>query len=64
MRMFSVCVANLIGEVKYSVAVIYITSGFSFFRNILVDKPNDQSSRWSSESNYPPQVSIWISATI
>uniref|UniRef100_A0A8C7HPE6 Muskelin 1, intracellular mediator containing kelch motifs n=1 Tax=Oncorhynchus kisutch TaxID=8019 RepID=A0A8C7HPE6_ONCKI len=23
--------------------------------NILVDKPNDQSSRWSSESNYPPQ---------
>lgn len=26
-------------------------------RNILVDKPNDQSSRWSSESNYPPQVS-------
>ena len=27
-----------------------------FFRNILVDKPNDQSSRWSSESNYPPQV--------
>lgn len=27
------------------------------FRNILVDKPNDQSSRWSSESNYPPQVS-------
>uniref|UniRef100_A0A3Q4HW80 Muskelin 1, intracellular mediator containing kelch motifs n=1 Tax=Neolamprologus brichardi TaxID=32507 RepID=A0A3Q4HW80_NEOBR len=24
--------------------------------NILVDKPNDQSSRWSSESNYPPQL--------
>ncbi|XP_066283972.1 muskelin-like [Branchiostoma lanceolatum] len=23
--------------------------------NILVDKPNDQSSRWSSDSNYPPQ---------
>lgn len=21
-----------------------------------MDKPNDQSSRWSSESNYPPQV--------
>lgn len=29
-------------------------------RNILVDKPNDQSSRWSSESNYPPQVSFTI----
>ena len=28
----------------------------SVCRNILVDKPNDQSSRWSSESNYPPQV--------
>uniref|UniRef100_A0AAZ3SGE5 LisH domain-containing protein n=1 Tax=Oncorhynchus tshawytscha TaxID=74940 RepID=A0AAZ3SGE5_ONCTS len=27
----------------------------SVCRNILVDKPNDQSSRWSSESNYPPQ---------
>jgi len=27
-------------------------------RNILVDKPNDQSSRWSSESNYPPQYLI------
>uniref|UniRef100_A0A7N8YCG9 Muskelin 1, intracellular mediator containing kelch motifs n=1 Tax=Mastacembelus armatus TaxID=205130 RepID=A0A7N8YCG9_9TELE len=26
--------------------------------NILVDKPNDQSSRWSSESNYPPQFLI------
>nr|4PQQ_A Chain A, Muskelin [Mus musculus] len=26
--------------------------------NILVDKPNDQSSRWSSESNYPPQYLI------
>ncbi|KAL6069219.1 hypothetical protein STEG23_019678, partial [Scotinomys teguina] len=24
--------------------------------NILVDKPNDQSSRWSSESNYPPRL--------
>lgn len=31
----------------------------SFLRNILVDKPNDQSSRWSSESNYPPQVRIY-----
>uniref|UniRef100_A0A3Q3NE02 Muskelin 1, intracellular mediator containing kelch motifs n=1 Tax=Mastacembelus armatus TaxID=205130 RepID=A0A3Q3NE02_9TELE len=30
----------------------------SLFRNILVDKPNDQSSRWSSESNYPPQFLI------
>ncbi|ELK38618.1 Muskelin [Myotis davidii] len=26
--------------------------------NILVDKPNDQSSRWSSESNYPPQYLV------
>ncbi|XP_068045487.1 muskelin isoform X3 [Anomalospiza imberbis] len=26
--------------------------------NILVDRPNDQSSRWSSESNYPPQYLI------
>uniref|UniRef100_A0A8C6SC68 Muskelin 1, intracellular mediator containing kelch motifs n=1 Tax=Neogobius melanostomus TaxID=47308 RepID=A0A8C6SC68_9GOBI len=26
--------------------------------NILTDKPNDQSSRWSSESNYPPQFLI------
>uniref|UniRef100_A0A671NHU4 Muskelin-like n=2 Tax=Sinocyclocheilus anshuiensis TaxID=1608454 RepID=A0A671NHU4_9TELE len=26
--------------------------------NILVDKPSDQSSRWSSESNYPPQYLI------
>lgn len=31
-----------------------------FFRNILVDKPNDQSSRWSSESNYPPQVILSV----
>lgn len=23
-----------------------------------MDKPNDQSSRWSSESNYPPQVRV------
>ncbi|PIK57247.1 hypothetical protein BSL78_05817 [Apostichopus japonicus] len=23
--------------------------------NILVDKPNDQASRWTSESNWPPQ---------
>lgn len=30
--------------------------------NILVDKPNDQSSRWSSESNYPPQVSFMCSS--
>ncbi|MXQ92813.1 hypothetical protein E5288_WYG002864 [Bos mutus] len=29
-----------------------------FHLNILVDKPNDQSSRWSSESNYPPQYLI------
>ena len=28
------------------------------YRNILVDKPSDQSSRWSSESNYPPQVNL------
>ncbi|XP_063142830.1 muskelin isoform X5 [Rattus norvegicus] len=28
------------------------------YMNILVDKPNDQSSRWSSESNYPPQYLI------
>lgn len=34
-----------------------------FSRNILVDKPNDQSSRWSSESNYPPQVSVCNSTT-
>ncbi|XP_068714480.1 muskelin-like isoform X2 [Montipora foliosa] len=26
--------------------------------NILVDNPNDQSSRWSSDSNYPPQFLI------
>ncbi|XP_027058035.1 muskelin-like [Pocillopora damicornis] len=26
--------------------------------NILEDKPNDQSSRWSSDSNYPPQFLI------
>jgi len=25
-------------------------------RNIFVDKPTDQSSRWSSDSNHPPQV--------
>ncbi|XP_014398339.1 PREDICTED: muskelin isoform X2 [Myotis brandtii] len=30
----------------------------SRLRNILVDKPNDQSSRWSSESNYPPQYLV------
>lgn len=36
------------------------TCSYFFIRNILVDKPNDQSSRWSSESNYPPQVG-WTS---
>lgn len=25
-----------------------------------MDKPNDQSSRWSSESNYPPQVGSFL----
>uniref|UniRef100_A0A452RDL3 Muskelin N-terminal domain-containing protein n=1 Tax=Ursus americanus TaxID=9643 RepID=A0A452RDL3_URSAM len=35
-----------------------ITLIIFYFRNILVDKPNDQSSRWSSESNYPPQYLI------
>lgn len=27
-----------------------------FRRNILVNRPSEQSSRWSSENNYPPQV--------
>ncbi|KAK3101684.1 hypothetical protein FSP39_005447 [Pinctada imbricata] len=26
-----------------------------YYNNILVNKPNDQSSRWSSDSNHPPQ---------
>uniref|UniRef100_A0A8C4QDE0 Muskelin N-terminal domain-containing protein n=1 Tax=Eptatretus burgeri TaxID=7764 RepID=A0A8C4QDE0_EPTBU len=34
------------------------TSFFFFFRNILADKPNDQSSRWSSDSNHPPQFLV------
>uniref|UniRef100_A0A8B9C4S1 Muskelin n=2 Tax=Anser TaxID=8842 RepID=A0A8B9C4S1_9AVES len=33
-------------------------SRWRWHKNILVDKPNDQSSRWSSESNYPPQYLI------
>ena len=28
------------------------------FRNILEDKPNDQSSRWSSDTSTPPQYLI------
>ena len=28
------------------------------FRNILEDKPNDQSSRWSSDTSTPPQFLI------
>jgi len=29
-----------------------------FSRNILVNKPNQQSSRWSSETNNPPQFLV------
>jgi hypothetical protein len=29
---------------------------FILFRNVTFDKPSDQSSRWSSDSNNPPQV--------
>lgn len=44
----------------YTIQTMHIhTFTLFFFRNILVDKPNDQSSRWSSESNYPPQVGIF-----
>lgn len=31
-----------------------------FFRNILVDKPSDQTSRWSSDIDNPRQVNIRI----
>ena len=31
---------------------------FHLFRNILEDKPNDQSSRWSSDTSTPPQFLI------
>ena len=31
---------------------------FTIFRNILEDHPNDQSSRWSTEANTPPQYVI------
>lgn len=41
----------------FEVAELYLSPFVFGYRNILVDKPNDQSSRWSSESNYPPQVS-------
>uniref|UniRef100_A0A670Z2Y5 Muskelin 1 n=1 Tax=Pseudonaja textilis TaxID=8673 RepID=A0A670Z2Y5_PSETE len=42
----------------WSTFPIYTSVSFYITRNILVDKPNDQSSRWSSESNYPPQYLI------
>ncbi|KAG8227240.1 hypothetical protein J437_LFUL003971 [Ladona fulva] len=45
-------------ELSYSV---YKCSSFSstyYPENIQVDKPNDQSSRWSSDSNNPPQFLI------
>ena len=29
-----------------------------FFRNIIEDRPGDQSSRWSTEANTPPQYVI------
>lgn len=31
---------------------------FFYFRNIYVNKPNDQSSRWSSDTNHPPQFLV------
>ncbi|XP_048579219.1 muskelin isoform X2 [Nematostella vectensis] len=40
---------------KYTIHKWSSHSGNYDPRNILVDKPNDQSSRWSSASNYPPQ---------
>lgn len=35
---------------------LFILSVNFYSRNILEDKPNDQASRWSSDSNNPPQV--------
>jgi len=34
----------------------YLNFVMTFYRNIYLDKPTDQSSRWSSDSNHPPQV--------
>lgn len=53
---FSLCILTVLGLI---ISIVNLCL-FLFLRNILVDKPNDQSSRWSSESNYPPQVSILI----
>lgn len=34
---------------------MFLLIGFLFCRNVLVDKPSDQSSRWSTSTNTPPQ---------
>lgn len=31
-----------------------------FYRNIIVDEPSDQTSRWSSDNDNHPQVSLLI----
>ena len=44
---------TLIAPSYLSVNNIIINISFS---NIQSDRPTDQASRWSSDSNYPPQV--------
>ena len=38
--------------------ILRLNDYFHLFRNILEDKPNDQSSRWSSDTSTPPQFLI------
>ncbi|XP_043569159.1 muskelin [Chiloscyllium plagiosum] len=53
--------AAVLPECRALTYSVYKWSSYSSIyvpENILVDKPHDQSSRWSSESNYPPQYLI------
>ncbi|XP_048465952.1 muskelin [Rhincodon typus] len=53
--------AAVLPECRPITYCVYKWSSYSSIyvpENILVDKPHDQSSRWSSESNYPPQYLI------
>uniref|UniRef100_A0A224Z4H8 Muskelin n=1 Tax=Rhipicephalus zambeziensis TaxID=60191 RepID=A0A224Z4H8_9ACAR len=45
-------------KLKYSIHKCSSYTGSYLPENILVDKPGDQYSRWSSDSNYPPQFLI------
>ncbi|XP_077487639.1 muskelin 1 isoform X1 [Amblyomma americanum] len=45
-------------KLKYSIHKCSSYTGSYIPENILVDKPGDQYSRWSSDSNYPPQFLV------